>query len=242
MDKYQSTDIDLSKAYSGHETAAADSSHVSDLPNNKLNLPLETGYGTILLESVGYSGGSLVLAVDSSGYYKIPSIFLRDKNTLSIYNRNDGFVSLSKDNLEYIPFTITDKKLLSSLEIVMPEEFYLSFPLSLTDNIRTFNVKDQYVYTNQDTQIQMIKLSPLHYHHRTVPEGRNPGFSSSDCTLGFKDGSVYSDFQGGTIISNGETGSFTFNIPFGAPLEIQAANKLVIRPAGAEKPIEIPLS
>lgn len=242
-DKYTSTDINLSKAYSGQQASDTDSSNITAIPNDKLNLPLETGYGKILLESVGYSGGSLVLAVDSSGYYKTPSIFLRDKNTSSIYNRNDGFVSVSKDNLEYIPFAITDKKLLGSLEIVMPEEFYLSFPLHLTDNIRTFDVRDEYVYINEDTRINQIKLSPLSITITgTVPEGRTPGISSSDCSLHFKDGSVLSDFKGGSIISNDKTGSFTFNIPFGAPLEIQDANKLIILPAGAEKPLEIPLS
>jgi len=205
-----------------------------------INIPFKTDYGQIILDSLGYTDGHLILAVDASGYYKTPVLYLRDTDTNGLYGRDDGFVSVSRDNLQLYSFSVTSE-MLDRLEIVMPEEYHFTFPLMYTNKTKTINLSDKNMTVNNSTIIKEIKLSPLSMTITgTVPSGHETGFLYSDCSIIMKDGRSLSVFKGG---SGGYHGSeFSINMPFEAPVEIETIKALVIKPAGSSMSTQIPLN
>ncbi len=239
--KYEPVGIDLAKIRSQYRAASIDLKDIYNIPDSKLNLPFETKYGKILLDSFGYTGDNLVLAVDASDYYKIPPLYLRNKKTNRIYTRNDRFDSVSRNNLEIYPFHVAAEKL-EELEIVMPEEEYFSFPLNYTDKTRIYDLTAENISIN-NTKLNKLKLSPLSMTlYGTVPAGHRPDFSSSDCSIRLKDNTVFENIKLREGRSSYESGNFDMNLQFEVPLEIENIDALLIKIGNHNETIEIPLN
>lgn len=239
--RYESTGIDLYKIWSKYPAAGVDSKDIYNVPGSSLGIPLKTQYGKILLESVAYSGEKLVLAADASGYYKIPALYLRNKRTGKLYARDDSFTSVNRDNLEIYPFHIESEKL-KELDVVMPEEEYFSFPLQYTSKTRIYDLSGKNIIL-KNTKLDKLKLSPITMTFSgTVPAGHRPDFSSADCSIRMKDKTVFESIKIKEGRSGYENGDFSLQFQFEVPLEIEAADTLLIKPANADETIEIPLN
>ncbi len=239
--RYEPVGVDLAKILSKYGAAPVDSKDIYNIPDSKLNIPFKTKYGNILLESFGYAGGNLVLAVDASDYYKIPPLYLRNKKTNRIYTRNDGFTSVDRNNLEIYPFYVDTEKL-EELEIIMPEEEYFSFPLNYTDKTRIYDLTNENISIN-NTKLNKLKLSPLSMtFYGSAPAGHGPDFSSGDCYIRMKDNTVFENIKLREGRSGFESGNFVMNLQFEVPLEIENIDALLIKTVNDYETIEIPLS
>lgn len=239
--RYESTGIDLYKICSKYPEAGVDTKDKYNVPDSRLGIPLKTQYGKLLLESVAYSGDNLVLAVDTSNYYKIPAIYLRNKKTGKIYTRDDIFTSVNRHNLEIYPFNVGDENL-KELDVVMPEEEYFSFPLQYTAKTRIYDLSRKNIII-KNTRLDKIKLSPITITFSgTVPAGHLPDFSSDDFSIRMKDKTVFESIKLREGRSGYESGNFTMSLQFEAPLEIEAADALRIKTANEDEIIEIPLN
>ncbi len=237
---YKSVLSDLGDVLSDKGVTPPAGKEAYDIPNSNLNIPLKTDYGQILLDSIGYTNGHLILAVDTSGYYKAPVLYLRASDNNGLYGRDDGFVSVRRDNLELYSFTVASE-MLDQLEIVMPEEYHFTFPLMHTNKTKTFNLSGKNMTVNNSTIIKEIRLSPLSITITgTVPSGHETGFLYSDCSIITKDGRSLTVFKGGS--GGYHQSEFSINMPFEAPLEIETIKALVIKPASSSKSTEIPLN
>ncbi len=242
--KYQPAGIDLGNAYATSGVSPVNSNDIYSIPNSKLGISFDNKYGKILLESIGYANGQLILAVDPSGYYDLPELYLRDKKTKEIYSRCDKFFSVkNRDNLEIYPYRVNSINMLKDLEIVMLDEFHLSFPLSYANKTKTIDLSKKNISVHNNTRLDKIKLSPLSLTiYGTAAAGYSSSFSNNDCSLRLKDSSVLDTFKFGGSSSGNSDGSFSINIPFEAPLEIEEVDALIIKSVYDEKAVEIPLN
>lgn len=240
MGRYQSSGINLKKTYEKYGISNITSKNIYDLPDMGLDLLFDSKYGEILLKSIGYTDGQLILAVDKTGYYEVPAIYLRDKKTGSIYYRSDNSDSVSRNNLYFYPFKIDDINQLGNLEIVMRDEYYFSFPLSYTDRTKTFDLSKQDISLD-NTKISKIKLSPISLTiYGTTSKDPGPSFATGGFAIKLKDNTILDNFKyGGSRYGNSD-GSFRADISFNAPIEVEDIDTLIIK--SGDKMIEIPIS
>ncbi len=241
--RYQSVGIDLYKTYANFGVTTTDNDEIYSLPNSILNVPFDNEYGDILLQSIGYINGQLILAVDVSGYYENPELYLRNKTTGMIHSRNDGFTSVERGNLRFYSFAVNSTDTLKELEIAIPEEQHFSFPLNYTDNSRTFDLSNKNFIVNNKTSLKKINLSPLSITlYGKTPSGQEPSFTPDNCFIRLKDNTIYESYKlGRSISSRDENGDFIINLQFNAPLDIDTVRALVINSVYTDEAVEIPL-
>jgi hypothetical protein len=239
--KYTGIGINLAEVFDEYGSAPVnDSSDPYDIPDLDLDIPFNNEYGgSLRLDSIGCVNGRLVLAVDTSDYYKIPEIFLRNKRTGEIYRRCDGLTTAGRDGVEYWPYNAGGIEELKDLEIVMPAEYHFTFPLSYTDNTRELDLFGQSSMMLGGITIDSVRISPL----SIVIEGKADEYGNSisaykDCSIRLKDGTVQRFSEKG-FLNMGDDGIFKTGVPFGEPLMPESIESLIID-AGNDS-VELPV-
>lgn len=228
--QYTKTGIDLARVYDEYGTAPVLSNgDPYSIPDLDLDIPFNNEYGgSLKLDSIGYVNDRLVLAIDTSDYYKIPEILLRNKQTGEILRRCDGLASVSRGGIEFWPYAAGGPETLKDLEIIMPGEYHFTFPLTYTDNTRELELNGQAPMMLGGISIDSIRISPL----SVVIEGKadedgNRILAYENCSIRLKDDTVLKFSEKG-YCSMDDEGFFKTGVPFGEPLMPESIEALII--------------
>lgn len=230
--RYHATGVDVKNAYN------------KSGENKKLNIKLDTQYGSIMLESVGYDNGKLKIGVNSSGYYELPQFYLRDKSSGKIYSPYNSIEEIEETH--YYTFEMSNIVMLGKLELVMPEEYDLSFPLSFVEP-KTIDLRDKAYTKYGETKIDQIKLSPLSISiSGTIPEyyatSGSKNFDAEDCSIRLKNKTVINNLKPAGGGYETEDNSFRTDILFNAPVDTNDMEALIIKKVYGSEQLEIPLN
>jgi hypothetical protein len=226
----QPISIDLADTYKKYAVPVECSNDTYNIPDSNLNLPFNNEFGgKILLDSIGYVDSKLVLAIDSSNYYDIPRIFLRNKITNKIYYSCDNQVDIYSYNIENI-------NMLRDLEIIMPMEYHFSFKLP-ADSTKDVDISKQAPLVINDFKISKVKISPISFSIFGTSDGHAKSFDGNTrCSIRLKDKTVLSNFGvNGSVDDNSFISSFYFKNPM-SPESIDA---IIIR--SGDDVVEIPV-
>jgi len=236
---YEPIEIDLAEALEqSGEISIEGSDDLNAIPLSKLSIPFGNDFrSSIVLKSVCFVNGKLVLVIDSSGYYENPSIFLRDKISDRIIYHCDGILSAGKGNLEFYAFDIGDIEALENLEIVMPEEHHISLPLSV-DNPKELDISGIDQSNIKGVTIESIRVSPLSLNIEGRVQEGTPIVAFENCAIRFKDNSVVKYTANGYYHS--KDGVYSTGVPFGKPLDINLMDAVIIE--CNQTTLEIPIN
>ncbi len=239
---YSAAEINLAEAYKKYGARPAENREDPyDLPDCRMNMPFNNEYGgKILLNSIGFVNNRLVLAVDSSGYYEIPEIFLRSKQTGRIYSRCDGYLSVKRNGAEYYPYEMESADQLEDFEIVMRQEYHFSFPLSYTDRTKELDTDGQAPPAQSGVRLESIRISPLSINIRGFADkDKSPIDAARNCSIRLKDKTVLGNFQFSYCDYGNADGSFTSGASFSEPVMLDSMETVIIE-YGTER-LEIPV-
>ncbi len=237
---YQDMGINLDEAYRkcGSGVTVNDGDLYS-LPDCGLNIPFSNEYGgKITLESVGFVGNKLVLGVHSD-YYEDPQLFLREKNTGRVYSRCDGSVYAEGNGMGIYPYEIDSADMLKNFEIVMLEEYHLTFPLTYNDCAKVLDIGNSPLSLG-DAVITGVTISPLSV--RIDGKFTNGGFpidANNECSIRLKDKTTMAKSGWGYLYDEAD-GTFKTAMPFDKPVMLDTMEAIVIEHRG--NVIEIPVN
>ncbi len=243
---YQPINIDLSDIYKKHGVKALDNSDtdfnpiIYNFPNSNLNLPFDNKYGgKILLNSIGFVDGTLTLVIDSSNYYEIPEILLRNKKTNETYSRCDGVVSAERNNMEFYPYKLENTDILKDLEIVMPAEYHFSFPLSYTDSTKLIDLSKQSPLKFDNTIIKEIRISPISLNLYGISP--NDGNLIKSCSIKLKDNTNLPIYNGLSSYGDYQNEDYNFHSGFIFPNPIMLDSMEAIMLEIGDEVVEVPV-
>lgn len=227
---YVRANINLAKVFDEYGADPVNNSdNPYDVPKLDLNIPFGNEYGgSLRLDSIGFVNDKLVLAVDTSDYYKIPEILLRNNSTGEILHRCDGLVTATLDGVEFWPYAVGGVEALKELEIIIPEEYHFTFPLTYTDNTKDLDLNGQASMMLGGITIDSIRISPL----SLVIEGKADEYGNrilayQNCSIRLKDNTVLKYSEKGYCNTNDE-GFFKTGVPFGEPVMLDSIESLLI--------------
>lgn len=237
---YEPVGIDLAEALKqSGEISIEGSDDPNALPLSKLSIPFSNDFrSSIVLKSVCFVNGKLVLVIDSSGYYENPSIYLRDKITNRIIYHCDGILSAGKGSLEFYAFDIGDTDKLENLEIVMPEEHHISFPLSFADNSKELDISGIDQSNIKGITVESVRISPLSLNIEGRIHDGTPIVAYKNCSIRFKDNSVVKYTANGYY--HRKDGVYSTGVPFGKPLDTNLMDAVIIE--CDQSKLEIPIN
>lgn len=163
------------------------------LKYNEKSLPFENTLNTVALNNIGFIDGKLTIQFDTSLSYHSTSkdfpldIFLRNIKTGEIYKPIEIY-GLNKSTDTYTSFTtqgnrygieldnrvydISDKKMLKDLEIIMPQEHSIEFPIDVEDHSIEIPVSQKIIINTFDISLTKVIISPfalsLNYTYETA--------------------------------------------------------------------------
>lgn len=215
--KYIPVQADLQNIYREHAGDITIENGIYSLPDGELNIPIKAQSGTFLLNSIGYKDEKLMLLIDSAGYYNSPKLCLKDTVTGRLYYRLESYGFSGTETAGYYSFNIGDINLLKNLEIVMPEEYHISFPLDYVDNTRTVTLSSPVSFPSADTDIRQIKISPVSV---AVSGSSASGTPLYNCSVRLKDKTVLNNLKFfSSSYSGGHECSYKNVYTFDGPIE-----------------------
>ena len=233
QERYHSTGVDLKEAFEQFNS------------EKKLSIQLDSQYEKIFLKSLIWKDGKFKIGVDYTKHFELPEFYLRDKTTGRIFCPYNDYEEL--DNILFRTFEVIDAKELDRLELVMPEEYHFSFPVSYVKNTKTIDLSNKEHARYINTKINKIRISPLSLNiYGTTPKeytsGGSKDFTDRDCSLRLKDKTILSSFKFSKEAFDESKQSFSTDIYFEAPLDIDSLEALIIKKIYDSEQLEIPLN